>query len=103
MASAATIPRMTAPTNTNLRRNSLRSRIAPGLREGALTAMGATAAVMTLWRRSIFHARIDDEVQKVDQQIDEHIETGDYEQRTLDDRIVAAQDSGNDEVADARQ
>src|SRR4030095_5327650 len=97
------MPRITAPTNTSLRRNSLRSMIAPGLREVALTAMGVTAAVMMLSRRSIFHARIDGEVQEVDRQIDENVESGDHQKCTLDHRIIAPQDRRNDEVADARQ
>src|SRR4030095_1431860 len=97
------MPRITAPTNTSLRRNSLRSMIAPGLREAALTAMGVTAALMMLSRRSIFHARIDGEVQKVDRQIDENVQSRDHQKRALNHRIIAPQDRRNDEVADAWQ
>src|SRR5437660_7567337 len=90
-ASSVTTTRIAAPASTSLRRNSLRTMIAAGLREGALVTGTPTAMLI----RSVLHARIDREVQKVDCQVDENVESRDHQQRALDHRIVATQDGGN--------
>src|SRR5436190_8507342 len=97
------MPRITAPTSTSRRRNSLLRMIAVGPRETAVTGTGVVAAFIMLSPQSVLHPRIDDQVQEVDQEIDEHIEACDHEQRALNDRIVSAQDGGHDQVANARQ
>src|SRR6476620_1488051 len=73
--------------------------IADGLREGALFR-GTVATVLIA---SVLHARIDDQVQEVDRQIDEDVESRDEQQRPLDHWIVPAQDGGYDEVPDTGQ
>src|SRR5438034_9153338 len=85
-ASSVTTTRIAAPASTSFRRKSLRTRIAAGLRDGSLPTATATAVLIA----SVLHARIDDQVQEVDREIDEHIEARDHQQRALDDRIVAA-------------
>src|SRR5689334_18470859 len=78
-ASSVTTTRIAAPASTSLRRNSLPTMIAVGLRDGTLV----TGTLMAVLMRSVLHARIDDQVQKVDRQIDKDVESRDHQQRAL--------------------
>src|SRR3546814_10454358 len=78
----------------------------PASRSGGAAASAAPGRGRRLSGRrrpSVPHPRIYGQVEHVDQEVDEDVDGGDDQKRTLDDRVVPAQHRGDDEIADAGQ